>query len=276
MTTLGGSTLPAACGLDPYCSPIRLWLRLTGRERVEETEAMWWGRHDEAAIVTRLMALGYELAYPGPEIADGWLVGHLDALFPDGPVECKSMAHHVDSLDHAHEAQLLTYMHLTGADRGLLARRVGHTLEVREVERRQPWIDLLLELGERFLGYVERDTPPPVSGHPDDRGALVVLFPAEARDEPIRETRAVREARQELRRLMEAEKARKERMEGLRALICEHMGRADTLIDRDGAPVATWRSVQSRRFNLDRFKVDHAALYEEYREPSTTRTLRLT
>jgi predicted phage-related endonuclease len=281
--TLGGSTLPAACGLDPYCSPVRLWLRLTGREDVPETEAMWWGTRDEAAIRERLALVGYPTV-PGEEWTSPearWLVGHTDAhLAPTDrgggpPVEIKSMAHGTAAVDNAHRAQLLAYLYLTGHEYGLLARRIGHALTVERVEREEHYIALMLELGERFLGYVKRDTPPPASGHPDDRTAVTALYPDDVRDEPIRETKAVRDARLELRRLMEAEKTRRARMEHLRAVIAEHMGEADSLLDREGRLVATWRTVQSRRFDSAALKEAEPELYERWRVPSSSRTFRL-
>lgn len=280
--TLGGSTLPSACGLDPFRSPIRLWLELTKDRDRPETEAMWWGKRDQSAIIDRLRVLGY-----AAEEIDGatwtdparpWLVGHPDGLLARGsaslPVECKSMAHRIDALDVAHEAQLQTYTHLSNAPAGLLARRIGHTLEVREVPRSQHAIDLLLELGARFLEHVERREPPPVSGHPDDRHALGELYPHAEPDTRRRETRAVREARRELVRLVNADKARKAREEHLRAIITEHLGAAEVLLDRESTVVATWKNTTARRFDLDAFKRDHPALYEEYRATSTTRVLR--
>jgi predicted phage-related endonuclease len=280
---LGGSTLPAACGLDPYCSPIRLWLRLTGREQPEPTEAMWWGQRDQAVILERLHLLGWPTV-PGWEWYDAgrsWLIGHTDAhLVVDGgepgpPVEVKSMAHAADAVRVAQEAQLQTYVHLAGADGGLLARRVGHHLEVAELERDQRAIDALLRLGEEFVGYVERDEQPPVSGHPDDRGALVIAYPGAEPGKVRRETREVRDARRELRALMDAEKARKARMEHLRAVISEHIGDAETLVTAHDEPVASWKSTTTRRFNGERLKAERPELYESYRDPSTGRTLRL-
>lgn len=281
LATLGGSTLPRACGLDPYCSPIRLWLQLTGRETVEPNEAMWWGTQDEATIIARLGMLGWNVT-PGRELRDPerpWLTGHTDGHLdddPGSPVEVKSLAHSGEAVLPAHQAQLLTYMHLSGADVGLLARRIGHRLDVQTIKREQHYIDLMLGMGEDFLRYVWRDEQPPVTGHVDDRAALLVLHPDGVVGKRKRETRDVKAARQELVRLMEAEKARKARMEHLRAVVTDHLGDATELLSRTDETVATWRNQTTRRVNTDRLKGEFPDVYEQVREPQTTRVLRLT
>lgn len=281
--TLGGSTLPAAAGIDPYRSPVRLWLELTRGEEREETEAMWWGTRDEAAIYERLGVLGYSLM-PGATLQDRdlrWLCGHTDAhLFDDGrmpapPVEIKSMGRVNPAVYPTQEAQLQTYIHLSGAPMGLLARRIGHTLDVQEVPRHQHAIDLLLELGEAFMGWIRKGDPPPVCGHPDDRGALIELYPDAIRDKRRRENREVREARRELVRLIASADANKARQAHCRAVITEHMGEAEVLLNRAGTIVAKWGNVQSRRFDTKAFAADHPDLYERYRVPSSTRRLDL-
>lgn len=281
--TLGGSTLPAACGIDPYRSPVRLWLELTRGVERDETEAMWWGTRDEAAILERLGVLGYNLI-PGWEWRDRdvpWLVGHTDAhVIPDDddpppPVEIKSMGRINPAVYPTQEAQLQTYIHLSGAPTGLLARRIGHALDVQAVPRHQHAIDLMLELGEAFMGWIRKGDPPPVCGHPDDRGALIELYPDASRDTKRRENREVRAARRELGLLISAGAANKARQEHCRAVITEHMGEAEVLLNRQGTIVAKWANVQSRRFDTKAFAADHPDLYERYRVPTTTRRLDL-
>lgn len=281
--TLGGSTLPAACGIDPYRSPVRLWLELTRDVERDETEAMWWGTRDEKVILERMRVLGYDVGpVPQPYVDEDrpWLIGHLDAERIDDdhlgdPIEVKSMGRVNPAIYPTQEAQLQTYLHLSGAPQGLLARRIGHTLEVEEVPRHQHAIDLLLELGEAFMGWVRKGDPPPVCGHPDDRGALIELYPDATRDKRRRENREVRAARRELGLLISAAAANKARQEHCRAVITEHMGEAEVLLNRAGSIAAKWSNVQSRRFDTKAFAADHPDLYERYRVPTSTRRLDL-
>lgn len=82
--TLGGSDAAAACGVDPWKSPVMLYLEKTGVVVREESEAMRFGRKLEAVVWGELEERGYDLL-PAP--ADGftdserpWLVGHPDGF----------------------------------------------------------------------------------------------------------------------------------------------------------------------------------------------------
>lgn len=285
---LGGSTLPAAAGIDPYCSPIRLWLELTGRVEREETEPMRLGRALEPVIVAQAEAAGYvTLDVPPMDYLDDerpWLVGHPDRIvaFPESedgvvvsaaPLEAKA-THAYEPQTH-HLAQLQTYMHLTGSQRGVLAILAWPHFRTVEVERNQHAIDTLLELGERFMGYLRRDECPPVQGHADDRRSLLLAYPEASAGQVIRESRDVLQARVELKRLMERDKVQKARMEHLRAVIGSHMGEADTLLSAKDEVVATWRNVTTRRLDSTRLKVEQPDVWDAFAVANTTRTLRL-
>jgi len=163
--TLGGSTAAAACGVDPYLSPVMLWAQLTGRAEHPETEAMRFGKRLERVVWSELEERGYELL-PAPE--DGfrdperkWLVGHpdgftagVDELVVTGSARPGEASRSADMTDAsaprapavleiktanqwahrngwsadvpvAYQAQAQVYMHLTGRARTLLACLVG-------------------------------------------------------------------------------------------------------------------------------------------------------
>ena len=300
---LGGSTIAAAAGIDPYCSPVRLWLEMTGRVERQETEAMAWGKRLQPVIFEALRDDGYDAFEDGgTDYADrnGWLVGHPDGFgsVTDGAsdaasapgrrprstdrderlvrdsrlyiIEAKASAYGYTDLPATWDAQVQTYMHLTGAREAIVAQLAGLHLTVWEVERKPAAMEALRELGERFVGYVESGEQPPVEGHPDDRAALALAYP-DATPRTVRETREVREARRELAALLEREKAWKARVEGLRAVITAHMGDADTLIDAHDETVATWRNVTSRRLDTARLKKERAGLYDLFSVETMTR-----
>jgi predicted phage-related endonuclease len=83
-TTLGGSTAAAACGVDPFLSPVMLWAQLTGRAERPETEAMHFGKRLERVVWEELEARGYGLlSSPQEGFVDPerkWLVGHPDGF----------------------------------------------------------------------------------------------------------------------------------------------------------------------------------------------------
>lgn len=276
---LGGSTIGAAAGVDPYCSPIRLWLEMTGRVERAESEAMYLGRLLEPAVFLALQERDYPAErWTGPALTSKstpWLEGHPDGTCEGAIVEVKCAGHAVDALRPAHEAQVQTYMWLTDTDEALVAYLGGLRLDVFHVSRDEWTMEILRRLGKDFMRHVYADTQPPVTGHPDDRHSLLEAHP-EAHPEPIRETREVRDARRELAALLYAEKERKKRIEHLRSIITAHMGEADTLLNRDGDTVATWRNVTSHRLDSTALKAAAPEVWQEFATETTTRRFVLT
>ena len=276
---LGGSTIGAAAGVDPYCSPIRLWLELTGRIERQETEAMYLGRLLEPAVFLALQERGYPAErWTKPALTRKeapWLEGHPDGTSEGAIVEVKCTGYAVDSLRPAHEAQVQTYLWLADEEEAIVAYLGGLRLDVFHVSRDDWAGGLLRELGAEFMRHVYADSQPPVTGHDDDRPALLEAHP-EAQRWPIRETKAVRAARTELAALLYAEKERKKRIEHLRSIITAHMGEADTLLNRDGDEVAKWTNVTSHRLDSRALKAAAPEVWAEFATETHTRRFVLT
>lgn len=278
---LGGSTIGAAIGVDPYCSPIRLWLEMTGRVEREQTEAMGLGKRLEPVIFDELEARGFSVRRtPGIELHDplrAWIVGHPDGVTTDtslmGIVEAKASARGSDTLPPQYEAQAQLYAYLALADEWMVAQLAGLHLTVWAGERNPGLVEAMLALAEPFMECVRSDTQPAPSSHPDDRAALALAFSDVDVGAKVRETRAVRDARRELRALLDAEKARKQRIEHLRAVVTNHMGHADTLVSAHDEVVATWKNVTARRLDTDALKRQVPNVYEAYATETTSRRL---
>lgn len=277
---LGGSQIAAAAGIDPYCSPIRLWLEMTGRIERAQTEAMRLGTLMEPVVFAALNERGIPAVRARGELLrrddTPWLVGHPDGYAEGSVVEAKCTSHTADAVRPAHAAQVQTYLWLSGRTDALVAYLGGMRLDVYPVARSDGQMEALLELAAAFMACVQQDRQPPVTGNPDDRDALLLAHPTARRTAGVRETRGVREARRELHALLGAEKARKQRIEHLRALIAEHMGDAELLLGRDGEPVATWKAVTSHRLDTKALRAARPDIYTEYATETTTRRLALT
>lgn len=281
---LGGSTIAAAVGIDPYVSPIRLWLEMTGRIVREQSEAMALGKHLEPVIFDVLRERGYPCERtPHIELRDDavpWLVGHPDGVRLDthggGIVEAKATGRPTDTLPVPHEAQVQTYMRLAGVDHALVAQLGGLTFTVWEVDYNPHLWDVLHELAESFVAHVRSDTPPPPLGHSDDRAALGLTYADVTPGKRVRETRDVRRARHELAVLLEAERRRSESIEHLRATITAYMGDADTLVSAHDDVVATWKPVTSHRLDGKRLKAERPDVHATYTQPTHSRRFLLT
>lgn len=283
--TLGGSSAAAAAGIDRYRSRAMLWAELTGRVERAESEAMRWGKLLEPLVLAELVERGYSVSLPAHDhYRDAqypWLVGHPDGFTDGRLLEVKTASPWSpaaqDDAPIEYVAQCQVYMHLTGTDAALLAVLVGgQRLELREVERDDRAIALLLDRMAEFVGYVERDEPPPFEGHPDEREVVAILYPSAEPGKLVRETREVREARHELRMLLDSEKALKAQIEAQRAVLTAFMGDAETLIDARDETVATFRNVTARRCDTTLLRKESPELWEAYASETTTRRLVLT
>lgn len=259
---LGGSSAAAACGVDPYRSPVALWAELTGRLPREEPEATRWGARLEPVIVDALRdeyaAVTTEPGWAETDPDRPWLVGH-----PDGTVETvagtallevKTASHwphvHGGPVPIQYDAQIQVYLHLTGLDRALLACLVaGQRLVTAEVRRRDKTIGMILAGMERFLGYVQRDEPPPPDETDSTRHTLTALYPEQEAGKRVRllgedwqtfrELRDLRDARDRLDAQIQA------RENTLKAL----MGDAETALSPTDAEVIAWKAVRSHRID---------------------------
>jgi predicted phage-related endonuclease len=246
-----------------------LWAEMTGRVHRDESEAMRWGTLLEPVILGELRERGYIVTSGhGDALADPerpWLVGHPDGYVwederPPALLEVKTAsawARWTDRIPLTYEAQMQVYFHLTHHERGLLACLIGgQRLAVREVERSQHAIDAMLELMAEFVGYVQRDEPPPPDASDSARDALLALYPEHTPEKVVRLTReqmkgvyALRERRIQLDTI-------KEQASGLENELRAIMGDAEVAESPDGDPVAAWRSYDDHRVDSTRLKAE--------------------
>lgn len=211
--TLGASEAGAALGLDPYRSPLELYLAKIGLGPAEEepSEAAQWGLRLEPII-----AQVYQ-ERTGRRIAQQQLFlrsevdpfsATLDAIDETGvPVEFKTIsafraARALDRKDDAEEPELPPtwqtqahlQMHLAGCDRVHFAVLVGgqrlRSFTVRRDEDLLVW--MLSEL-RAFWGRVQERVPPPPTRAADAQ-AMARLFPEVEGEMELRGEAAVQAA----------------------------------------------------------------------------------
>lgn len=268
--TIGGSEAAAACGVDPYQSPVMLWARKTGKlPPVPESEAMLWGKRLEPVILDVLRHDHGLAVWPGGDFDDEsrpWLQGHPDAFARRGDepayvIDAKTTgpwSAHLwddDAAPSTYIVQLHVYMHLTGLDHGLLACLVaGQRLQLRTVERDQALIDLILTQLEAFKGFVDRDEPPPPRGDESDAEALRGMFPGES-GKRMRLDRAGMALVKEYRERKQQADVCKRQADALKEAIQLRMGDAEIATNLSDEIVAKWSTFTragqpSRRFTV--------------------------
>lgn len=246
---------------------------------------MRWGTALEPLIIEALDYQGAEFAsasYHDP--VRPWLVGHPDGYIysADGAQTllevktCSPFAWPHDGTIPAHYAvQCQTYMHLTGLDRALLAVLVGgQKLELRTLDRDDKQIALILGLMEEFMGYVERDEPPPPIGSADERDAIRDLHPSST-ETSVRLIGAEWKAYQELC----GYRSQRDRLDALirerEAVVKLAMGDAETAVSPSDRVVATWRSHSRTAVDVKALKESRPELASLFTTTTETRRFEL-
>jgi len=233
-----------------------------------------------------------EIGYPCVEFDSGnprheeidparaWLVGHPDGygIGTTGGLVIEAKAQAYPQHDLSAQVQTLVYMHLGVYSGGLIGTLAGLHVEAELIMRSEEKIGRILALADRFWEYVQADSWPPPTGHPDDRDAIGDAHPTHTPGRKVRETRAVAEARRELRLLNEQDGkhgVRSRRKTYLGGVVTAHMGDAEMLISAHDEVVARWPSFESQRMDTKRLREDHPELADAYTSTAATRRLSL-
>jgi putative phage-type endonuclease len=288
--TIGGSTIAAAAGIDPYMSPTALFLRMTGAIPEPESNGhMRIGKALEPVIIDLLREDGRTVdALAWLEAKDAnrpWLVGHPDAAgyaHDEYVIECKATggwalrSWNGDEPPVTWQAQVQTYMHLTGTDRAVIAALIdGTTLRTVDVKRNDRAISMLLDKAEAFYGYLCKGEPPPPDSWASTREALHELYREGTKGRQVRAGRAVRETVEEMRRLRASLDAHEAQYEERRRMIEATMGDAEVMVDQADNPLVKWTTSHGRRLDTKRLKAELPAIYERFSTETTTRRFTL-
>lgn len=180
---VGGSDIAAICGLNPWTSPLEIWLKKTGqtvppRQDSILSEAAEMGHELEPVTARRFTKItGLPIfENPGtlrmPNIP--WALVNLDRTTEEGGlpgvVELKTRSSYAlnDWLEEPPvDVQVQTQWQLmvTGWSFGYTAALIGgQRTIVHRIERDEQLIDDLLAIGAEFWGWVETGTQPPLDG----------------------------------------------------------------------------------------------------------------
>lgn len=275
-TGLGSSDIGAVAGLNPWTSPLDVWLVKRGFATVAETPAMRLGTRMEPVVADLYseehLPDGEMLALPS-QVWEGSVHGtlrhpaHAFALAsPDRAVirgalaqpdrvtrlvEIKTasirQAHHWgtehDAVPDWYRAQIEWQMEVCGVDVADLAVLLGGAeLRVYRIHRDPELAARLLEIGREFWRHVETGTEPPIDGTESWRRYLEDRFPRHRTPLKLASREATGWARQlaEARATIEAAEAAKAEAENhLRAAIGDAEG-----VEGEGWR-ATWKTPAS-------------------------------
>lgn len=202
---IGSSDAAAAVGLNPYQSPLELWLIKTGRDEdlpqidpADDTSPMFWGTVLEPVVAERYACrTGHKvrrcnamLQHPDPD--KSWMLANIDREIVGHPdvqiLECKTAGEFGtrlwrDGVPEYVQCQVQHQLAVTGKQAADVAVLLcGQELRIHRIERDDDLIAHLIELERRFWQYVVTDTPPPADGSESAGKALQALYPYDRGD----------------------------------------------------------------------------------------------
>ncbi|WP_186166588.1 YqaJ viral recombinase family protein [Burkholderia gladioli] len=294
-TGIGGSDAAAAVGLNPYMSPLELWLIKTGRnadlpkpDPDDTSEPVYWGTLLEPIVAAsytkqtgnRVRRINAVLRHPSTP----WMLANLDREVigvPDVQIlECKTAGEFGARLwrDGVPEYVTLQVQHqlaVSGKQAADVAVLLcGQRLDVHRIERDDALIARLIELEAAFWRYVETDTPPPADGSESADRALRCLYPGAGGTVDFTDDRRLSSTFADLVDVRAEIEARQQIEARLKQTIQQAMAEADRAQFETGS-VSFKRSKDGSGIDLKRLLADHPHLATQYviTKPGTRRFL---
>ncbi|RZL68720.1 MAG: endonuclease [Variovorax sp.] len=195
---IGSSDAATAVGLNPYKSPLALWMEKTGCDANlptidpnDESSPMYWGTLLEPIVAAhytrrtglRVRRINAVLQHP----QEPWMLANVDREVVGSPdvqlLECKTAGFHgarlwEDGVPEYVQLQVLHQLAVTGKQAADVAVLIcGQELRIHRIERDETMIAQLIELERRFWRCVETETAPPADGSDSADVALRALYP---------------------------------------------------------------------------------------------------
>jgi putative phage-type endonuclease len=292
---LGASDTAAVLGVDPWKSPLEVYLDKVDPTVHDDTvsEAAEWGTAVEAVVARKVASRHKKLGKltPSPGLCahpdHPWLLATPDRVLVDRATGAEALLE-IKTTDGRNkdqwkdgpptrvQVQVQQQLAVTGLDVAYVAVLFGGRempAPIR-IDRDQTVIDLILEYGHTFwFDHVIARIPP--EARLGDDSALAGMYPGDdtlealIADDTLEALITERRARK-----ADADKATAA-VDELDLRIKEALGDRTLVTSVDGAVLATWKPKTSRRVDTRRLKADHPDLVEQYQTTTTTREFRV-
>jgi len=279
---IGGSDAAAVLGLDPWKTPVDVWLEKTCElESDSDSEETYWGRILEDVIarefsrrtglkVRRKNAILMHPQYP-------FMLANVDRLIvgQKAGLECKTAGQHAAAtwqtgVPQYYIVQAQHYMAVTGYPIWYIAVLVGgQKFYYYRVERDEDFIKELIRAEAEFWEMVEARKIPPVDGTRSSAKLLQKLYPkAEEGKEVVLPDEAllwVKQYEEMAAREKEVQMLKEEAANKLK----EMLGEAEKGVV--GGYQIIWKNVASKRLDTKALQRDYPDIYEKYARESVCR-----
>lgn len=276
---VGGSDVGAIMGLNPWKSPVEVWLEKTGHSEPPDLsgkESVEWGNRLEAVVAEKFADMHPEFKVRRKNRtmvskSRPWAFANIDREILSkeghGILEIKTAGLRSEGNwvfgppDH-YLCQVQHYLSVTGWDWAWVAVLIGGQ-EYREyfIPRDEDDIRAIDKAVDDFWGFVERGEIPELTGTGDEGAALASVF-HEPSDEYERVLDIDFPELDERAHLNDEIKALEERKKKLDSEIKKRIG--DSKGIQSESIRCTWVRSKSKSFDAKRFDADHPGLREPY------------
>lgn len=276
---IGGSDAGAVVGLNPYKSPIDVYVEKTSEEvqAKEPNEAMRLGTDLEEYVAKRWEeATGKKVRRNNFMMAHDdypWMVANVDreVVGENAILECKTASTYSadkwkdGETPQQYVIQCLHYMAVTGAEKCYLACLIfSKGLEYRVIERDEDTINALIDIEKEFWNeYVLKNQLPPPDGSDAADECIRALYPeSEASTYASLDETYISRCKR-LDQITELKKELEDEEKMLKQEIQLEMKEAETAYA--GTYKVTWKSTKPREtFDTKKFKAEHPELATQY------------
>ncbi|MFW2132535.1 YqaJ viral recombinase family protein [Ectothiorhodospira haloalkaliphila] len=287
---IGSSDAAAAVGLNPYQSPLTLWMEKTGRGASESSDRrqdrlqcpLHWGTVLEPIVaehyaqhtgrkVRRVNAILQHTEH-------SWMLANLDREVVGSEdvqiLECKTAGMHGAKLwqygvPEYVQLQVMHQLAVTGHQAADVAVLIaGQQLEIHRIERDEAMIEQLIALEAQFWRSVEQDVPPPADASDSAGQALRRLYPRDSgQTVDFSDDADLCEVFARLQRVRDELAQRGQEEAQLRHTLQQAMGEA-TVAQFPTGRVRWKQTAPVNRLNTQALKADHPDLVAAYQKES--------
>ncbi len=279
---IGSSDAAAAVGLNPYKSPLELWMEKTERTSANEEHAglddpRYWGTLLEPYVAIayqqkterRVRKINAVLQHP----TFPFMLANIDREVVGCPevqiLECKTAGEFGarlwrDGVPEYVQLQVQHQLAVTGKDAADVAVLLcGQQLEIFRIPRDEDVIARLIVLETRFWEYVENDTPPPVDGSESSARALRKLYPGGGSTVDFSEDGHLSQVFADLVALRGELETKERQAESLKQALQEAIGDASRAVFASGE-VTFKRSKDGTQLDAKQLAQDHPDIVARY------------
>jgi len=280
---IGGSDAGAICGLNPYVSPMNVYIdKTTDSSDDIDNESMRQGRDLEEYVARRFMEETGKKVRKCNRILQNskypFMIADVDRLIvgENAGLECKTASPYSsdkwkDGQIPAHyQLQCHHYMAVTGADAWYIAVVIyGREFKYERIERDEELIQYLIHIEREFwFGNVKALNMPTPDGSRIVDEVLQDYFRETDREKQI----ALKQFDDQLERRDELT-AMIDKLDKERRKIDQNikLAMADAEVGVGSKHVVSWRSYTSSRLDTDRLKTEHPDIYRDYCKETSAR-----